>query len=55
VPFAHLPKKAGTGKPRGPAPHEAVAEVEDAVAALLEAAAAIGHPVPGPSLRAARA
>ena len=39
----------------GPTPHEAVAEVEDAVAAWLEAAAATGRPIPEPSLRAARA
>lgn len=39
----------------GPTPHEAVAEVEDAVAAWLEAAAVTGRPIPEPSLRAARA
>ncbi|MDX6396493.1 MAG: hypothetical protein QOJ73_7556 [Streptosporangiaceae bacterium] len=39
----------------GPTPHEAVAEVEEAVAAWLEAAKATGRPVPEPSLRAARA
>lgn len=39
----------------GPTPDEAVAEVEDAVAAWLEAAAVTGRPIPEPSLRAARA
>ena len=39
----------------GPTPHEAVAEVEAAVAAWLEAARAAGRPVPKPSFRAARA
>src|ERR1039457_5616483 len=36
-------------------PHEAVVEVEIAVAAWLEGAKASGRPVPEPSLRAARA
>jgi len=39
----------------GPSPHEAVAEVEDAIAAWLEAAAATGRPIPEPSMRTARA
>lgn len=36
----------------GAAPHEAVAEVEQAIAAWLEAAMATGRPVPSPSGRA---
>jgi predicted RNase H-like HicB family nuclease len=39
----------------GPTPHEAVAEVEDAIAAWLEAAQATGRAIPDPSVRAARA
>ncbi len=39
----------------GPTPHEAVAEVEDAIAAWLEAAKSMGRDIPQPSLRAARA
>ncbi len=39
----------------GPTPHEAVAEVEDAVTAWLEAAKATGRAIPEPSLRVARA
>jgi predicted RNase H-like HicB family nuclease len=39
----------------GPTPHEAVAEVEVAVAAWLQAAKSTGRPVPEPSLRRARA
>jgi predicted RNase H-like HicB family nuclease len=39
----------------GATPHEAVAEVEQAVAAWLDVAAATGRPIPKPSLRAARA
>jgi predicted RNase H-like HicB family nuclease len=39
----------------GPTPHEAVAEVEVAAEAWLEAARATGRPVPQPSTRAARA
>jgi predicted RNase H-like HicB family nuclease len=39
----------------GPTPHEAVAEVEEAVAAWLEAAETDGRAVPAPSDRAARA
>ena len=39
----------------GPTPHEAVAEVEDAIAAWLEAAKSMGRDIPQPSLKAARA
>ncbi len=39
----------------GPTPHQAVAEIEDAIAAWLEAAESIGRDIPRPSLRAARA
>ena len=39
----------------GPSPHEAVAEVENAIAAWLEAAKATGRAIPEPSVRAARA
>ncbi len=39
----------------GDTPHEAVAEVEMAVAAWLEAARGEGRPIPQPSLRAVRA
>jgi antitoxin HicB len=39
----------------GPTPHEAVAEVEDAIAAWIEVAESTGREVPRPSLRAARA
>jgi NAD(P)-dependent dehydrogenase (short-subunit alcohol dehydrogenase family) len=39
----------------GPTPHEAVAEVEQAVTAWLDAAKAAGRPVPEPSLLAAHA
>lgn len=39
----------------GPTPHEAVAEVELAAEAWLEAAQATGRPVPKPSPRAIRA
>lgn len=39
----------------GATPHEAVAEVEVAVAAWLEAANATGRPIPPPSPRAVRA
>ena len=38
-----------------PTPHEAVAEVEQAVAAWLDAAKAAGRAVPEPSFRAAHA
>jgi predicted RNase H-like HicB family nuclease len=38
----------------GPTPHDAVAEVEVAAAAWLEAAKATGRPLPEPSLRRAR-
>ncbi len=39
----------------GATPHEAVAEVEDAIAAWLDAAQSTGRTIPRPSLRAARA
>ena len=39
----------------GPTPHEAVAEVEDAIAAWIQVAKSTGREVPRPSLRAARA
>ena len=39
----------------GPTPHEAVAEVELAVEAWLDAARAAGRPIPPPSAKAARA
>jgi predicted RNase H-like HicB family nuclease len=39
----------------GPTPHDAVAEVEIATEAWLEAARAAGRPVPGPSSRAIEA
>ncbi len=39
----------------GDTPHEAVAEVEVAITAWLEAAAAGGRPIPPPSVRAAQA
>jgi len=39
----------------GPAPHKAVAEVEQAIEAWLDAARATGRPVPKPSSRAALA
>ena len=39
----------------GPTPHEAVAEVEVAVEAWLEAARSTGRPIPDPSPRAAHA
>jgi antitoxin HicB len=39
----------------GPTPHEAVAEVEDAIAAWIQVAASTGREVPRPSLRTARA
>lgn len=39
----------------GPTPHEAVAEVEAAAAAWLEAARATGRPIPQPSERVRRA
>jgi predicted RNase H-like HicB family nuclease len=39
----------------GPSPHEAVAEVENAIAAWLDAAKATGRAIPEPSVRAARA
>ena len=39
----------------GPTPHEAVAEVEEAVAAWLEAAETDGRAAPEPSVWAARA
>jgi len=39
----------------GPTPHEAVAEVEDAIAAWLDAARSTGRAIPQPSQRAARA
>jgi len=39
----------------GPTPHEAVAEVEIAMEAWLEAARAAGRPVPEPPRRAAQA
>ena len=39
----------------GPTPHEAVAEVELAVEAWLEAAAQTGRDIPAPSPRAVRA
>ena len=39
----------------GPTPHEAVAEVEDAMAAWIQVAESTGREVPRPSLRAARA
>jgi len=39
----------------GPSPHEAVAEVENAIAAWLAAAKATGRAIPEPSVRAARA
>jgi predicted RNase H-like HicB family nuclease len=39
----------------GPTPHEAVAEVEDAIVAWIEVAESTGREVPRPSLRAARA
>ena len=39
----------------GPTPHEAVTEVEQAVAAWLDAAKAAGRAVPEPSFRAAHA
>lgn len=38
----------------GPTPHEAVAEVELAAEAWLEAAREIGRPIPPPSPRGAR-
>ena len=39
----------------GPTPHEAVAEVEEAIAAWIEIAESTGREIPRPSLRAARA
>jgi predicted RNase H-like HicB family nuclease len=39
----------------GPAPHEAVAEVEQAIEGWLDAARATGRPIPKPSNRAALA
>lgn len=39
----------------GPTPHDAVAQVEQAVEAWLEAARAANRPVPEPSPRAAQA
>ena len=39
----------------GPTPHDAVAQVEHAVEAWLEAARADGRPIPRPSTRAAQA
>ena len=39
----------------GPTPHEAVAEVEGAIAAWIEVAESTGREIPRPSLRAARA
>lgn len=39
----------------GPTPHDAVAEVERAVDAWLQAADAIGRPVPPPSVQGRRA
>ena len=39
----------------GPTPHDAVAEVEQAVEAWIEAAKAAGRPVPRPRRRAAHA
>ena len=39
----------------GPTPHQAVAEVEVAVEAWLEAARSNGRPIPDPSRRAAHA
>jgi predicted RNase H-like HicB family nuclease len=39
----------------GPTPHQAVAEVERAVDAWLEAADALGRPAPPPSMPAKRA
>jgi predicted RNase H-like HicB family nuclease len=39
----------------GPTAHEAVAEVEDVIAAWLNTARSMGRPIPRPSLRAARA
>ena len=38
----------------GPTPHDAVAEVEQAADAWLEAARAAGRPIPEPSRRTAR-
>jgi predicted RNase H-like HicB family nuclease len=38
----------------GPTPHEAIAQVEIAIDAWLEAARATGRPVPEPSTRAPR-
>ena len=39
----------------GPTPHEAVAQVEEAIAAWIEVAESTGREIPQPSLRAARA
>ena len=39
----------------GPTPHEAVAQVEQAIEAWLDAARADGGPIPEPSTRAAQA
>jgi predicted RNase H-like HicB family nuclease len=39
----------------GPTPHEAVAQVEQAIEAWLDAARADARPIPEPSSRAARA
>jgi len=39
----------------GPTPHEAVAEVEDAIAAWIQVAESIGREIPRPSLRSALA
>ena len=39
----------------GPTPHEAVAQVEEAIAAWIEVAESTGREIPRPSLRAARA
>jgi predicted RNase H-like HicB family nuclease len=39
----------------GPTPHEAVAEVEEAIAGWLDVAESTGREIPRPSLRAARA
>lgn len=39
----------------GPTPSQAVAEVEQAIAAWLDGALAVGRPVPPPSVRARQA
>ena len=52
--IAEVPDLSHCGA-HGPTPHEAVAEVEVAVEAWLEAARSDGRPVPEPSFRTAEA